>query len=268
MGRAVDTVLCASTQAGAAAFPTTIPAVAPDSLVVRNFAYTSKAFIQQFLYGSNAVGQECRITSPLLHDNVTGLTWFPPENPAGFLIPPYAEVEVQPQDTLLVQGSCGAATTITAGVVTEYENLRGADADLRQWHDIKDRVEYLKCIQVANLAIAVGAWTDTLITNSENQLHADHDYAILGIIPSVACDIVGVKGEFTNNLRVCMPGLAQSFYEGEFFLRWSEAEGRGFIPVFNANDRNGVYISAANHAAIAAAGVQFQVIVAQLKGQV
>src|SRR5260370_19188088 len=264
MGMAIDTVLAFNTQAGAGAFPITLAAAAGDNLRVRSFREASKAYLETFVVQSNAVAQKFRITSALLHDNVTGLTFLPPENPAGFLTGRVVDIELQSQDTLLVQGSCAAAYTITAGLVIRYENIRGAEADLRTWPDIKSHVKFVKSVEGSLSAIAVGAWTDTLITNTEQQLHADYDYAVLGYVPSVAVGIIGVKGEATNNLRVCGPGMPSTLDITEYFIRMSELGGKPFIPVFNANDRNAFYVSSANGASLAGGAAEVSLIVAQL----
>lgn len=265
MGYAVDTVLAFSTQAAASAFPTALAATAGDSLVVRGTVGESVGNIEAILYGSNAAGQKMRVVSPLLHDNVTGLTFIPPENPAVFLIPPETSVEVKELDTLTVQGSCAAATTITAGIVIKYDNVRGTSADLYKWHDIKPDIARLKSVEVSLSAIAVGAWTDTLITNTENQLHADKSYAVLGYHVSTAVDIVGVKGIATGNLRMCGPGAAQTLDLSGYFVNMSLKDDVPYIPVFQANDRAAFNISAANHAAIAGGGAEVMLLVAELK---
>jgi len=264
MGRAVDTVLAFSTQAGASAFPTALAATTGDSLGVRAFPQSAKAWIHAVLYGTNAAGQKARIASPLMHDNVTGLTFQPPENPAAFLLPREVGVELSPVDVIAAFGQCGAATTITMGIVNYYENVRGTDAHLLTWADVRDNIKFIKAVEVSNGAIAVGAWTDTLITATENQLHSDNDYAVLGYEVGAACDIVGVKGAFTGNLRNCGPGPASTLDISEYYVTMSERWGKPYIPVFNANDRFAINVSQANHAAIAGGSAEVYLIVAQL----
>lgn len=265
MGRAVDTVLAFSTQAAAAGFPTALAAAPPDSLIIRGVKGETKARVMAFIVQSNASGQKFRITSPLLHDNVTGLTWIAPENPGLFLVPSETAVEVNELDTLAISGQCGAAFTITAGTVIDYDDLRGVSADLYRWHDIKDDIKFIKSIEVSNLAVAVGAWTDTVITNTENQLHADKSYAVLGYVPAAAVALVGIKGICTGNLRMCGPGGPQSLDLSDYFIQMGEKHQKDYIPVFQANDRAGVFVSQANGAAIAAAGAEVSLIVAELK---
>jgi hypothetical protein len=265
MGVAYDTILAFSTQAGAAAFPTALAAAQGDNLTIRGTVGESKAYLEAFIAASNAGGQKFRVSSPLLHDNVTGLTFAGAENPAPFLLPAQTYVELNEQDTLSVSGSCAAATTITAGLVVRYPNIRGVQADLYHWRDIKDDIKFLKSIEVDLNAIAVGAWTDTVVTVTENQLHADASYAVLGYQTSQAIDIVGVKGIATGNLRYCGPGVATTLDISSYFIYQSEEGGDASIPVFQANDRNSFYVSAANHAAIGGAAASVYLLVAELK---
>ena len=264
-GRAVDTVLCASTQGAASAFPTTVPAIAPDSLTVRGTVGESQAHLMAMFMQTNAAGQEFRITSPLLHDPNTGLTFFNPENPTQFTIPEYSSVLLNEQDTILVQGSCGAATTITAGLVIAYDDIRGVDADLYMWSDIKDDIRFLKSIEVQLNAIAVGAWTDTVITATENQLHANSSYALLGYTVTPAVTMVGLKGICTGNLRMCGPGFPGTISLSDYFIEMSAYHQMPYIPVFQANDRFSVYVSAASAVAEAAQAVTVSLMVAELK---
>lgn len=264
MGRAVDTIGVFSTQAGAGAFPQALAAVPGDSLVIRGTRAESKARLMALLYQSNASAQQFRVISPLLHDNVTGLTIVPGENPTQFSLPSESFVELNEQDTISFQGSCGAATTITGALVVDYDDLRGAQADLYRWADIGPDIHYIKSVQVALAAVAVGAWTDTLITNTENQLHADKSYAVLGYDCSAPVAAVGVKGIATSNLRMCGPGGGTTVDITDYFIQMGEKHQRPYIPVFQANDRNSFYVSALNGTAIAGGAETVSLIVAEL----
>jgi len=262
---AVDTVLAFSTQAAASAFPTALAATTGDSLQVRGTSGDTKAHLLSAIFSADATGNKFRITSPLLHDNVTGLTWKNPDNPAAFLVPDYSSVELNELDTLGVNGQCGAATTITAGLVIAYDDVRGQAADLYRWSDISPDIRYIKAIEVSLNAIAVGAWTDTAITNTEDQMHANKSYAILGYVPVPAVDIVGIKGIATGNLRFCGPGLSQTLDIANYFIRMSELHQRPLIPVVQSNDRKGIFVSAAHHAAVGAGAAEVFLNVAELK---
>lgn len=263
MGRAIDTVLAFSTQGAASPFPTALAATSGDSLSIRSFDRSTKSYLESVIYSAGGA-ERIRITSPLIHDNVTGLTWEPAEVPAQWILPPELSVQVQPVDTLVVNGGIAAAGTITAGLVIAYENLDGADARLFSWPDLRGLVKYVKPIEVDLSAIAVGAWTDTPINTTDKQLHADSYYAVLGWNPNALVDIVGVKGSATANLRVCGPGATSSLDITEYFIAVSEKTGRPHIPVFNANDQGAFNVSAANHAAIAGAAEHVYLILAEL----
>lgn len=264
-GKAVDTVLCFSTQAGVSAFPTALAAAPGDSLITRGTVGESKAHLMAFITKSDAAGNQFRITSPLLHDNVTGLTFFANENPSLFNVPSETSVELNEQDTIVVQGQCGAATTITAGLVIAYDDIRGTDADLYRWGDISGDIKFIKSVQVGNLAVAVGAWTDTPIVNTENQLHADRSYAVLGYLNTPSPALCGVKGIATGNLRMCGPGGSQTTDLSDYFVQMSLKHNIPYIPVFQANDRNSFYVSMADSVARAGNAIQTSLIVAELK---
>lgn len=260
---AIDTVLAFSTQAAAAAFPTALAATPGDSLTVRNFALTDSGRIAALIYSAGG-GQKVRVASPMLHDNVTGLTFAPGEVPAAYLLGGELGVSLTPGDTLAAYGAIAAAGTIVLGIVNYYSNLPGASARLHSWGDISGIIKSVKSVEVDLAAVAVGAWTDTVITNTENQLHADSDYAILGYDVNPAVDIVGVKGQATGNLRICGPGPVSTLDITEYFVNKSEDMGMPYIPVFNGQDRGSFYVSAANHAAIAGGAASVYLILAEL----
>lgn len=260
---AIDTVGVFSTQGAAAAFPTALAAAPGDSLTVRNFPTGQYAQAEALFYSAGG-GQQVRLVSPNLHDNQTGLTFAPAEVPAQFLIPGDASVALQSNDTLSMYGGIAAAGTIVAGLQVYYSQLPGIQARLHSWGDISGNIRYIKSVQVALNAIAVGAWTDTLITTTENQLHANKDYAVLGYQCSAAIDIVGVKGSATGNLRVCGPGAISTLDVTEYFVYMSQVNNVPYIPVFNSDDRFAFYVSAFHHAAVAGAADSVYLIVAEL----
>jgi hypothetical protein len=264
MGLAIDTVLAFSTQAGAAAYPTALAAATGDSLQIRNYVQGTTAQLEAFVVDGGGTA-EFGILSPMLHDDKTGLTWETAETPGAFLMPRPAGVQLTSGDTLTVNGQAAAATTITAGLVNYYQNLPGASARLASWGDISGNIKYIKPVRIGVDAVAVGAWTDTLITKTEDQLHARSDYAVLGYVTSAAVDLIGVKGGETGNLRICGPGPTSSLDISEYFITMSDRHGTPHIPVFNADNRGAFYLSAANSAAIAGNGAYVSLILAELR---
>lgn len=260
---AIDTVAVFSTQGAASAFPTALAAAPGDSLSVRNFPTGAVAQLEALLYSAGG-GERVRVVSPNLHDNQTGITFEPLEVPAQFLVAAPFEVNLQANDQLSVYGGIAAAGTIAGALQIYYSQLPGISARLHSWGDISGNIRYIKSVEVDLNAIAVGVWTDTLITTTENQLHANKDYAVLGYQCNAAIDIVGVKGSATGNLRVCGPGASSTLDITEYFVYMSEENGVPYIPVFNSDDRFAFYVSAFNHAAVGAAADHVYLILAEL----
>ena len=260
---AIDTVAFFSTQAAAAAFPTALAAAPGDSLGIRNFPAGQYAQLEALLYSAGG-GERVRVTSPNLHDNQTGITFEPAEVPAQFLMAAPFAVGLQANDVLSVSGGIAAAGTIAGALQIYYSQLPGISARLHSWGDISGNIRYIKSVEVDLAAIAVGAWTDTLITTTENQLHANKDYAVLGYQCSAAIDVVGVKGSATGNLRVCGPGASSTLDITEYFVYMSEQNGVPYIPVFNSDDRFAFYVSAFHHAAVGGAADHVYLVLAEL----
>lgn len=260
---AIDTVAFFATEAAAAAFPTALAAAPGDSLTIRNFPAGQSASVNAILYSAGG-GERVRVTSPNLHDDNTGITFEPAEVPAQFLVPQEASIGVVAGDTLSVSGGIAAAGTIAGALQVYYSQLPAIAARLHSWGDISGNYRYIKPVEVDLGAVAVGAWTDTLITATENQLHASKDYAVLGYQCSEAVDVVGFKGSSTGNLRACGPGASSTLDISEYFVAMSEAKNAPYIPVFNADDRFASYVSAFNHAAIAAGAAHVYLILAEL----
>lgn len=260
---AIDTIGFFATAGAASPFPTALAAAPGDSLSVRNFAAGQYAQVESLMYSAGG-GQRVRLTSPNLHDNQTGITFEPAEVPAAFLLGAPFSIGLQANDQLTVQGGIAAAGTIAGALGVYYSQLPGIAARLHSWGDISGNIRNFKTVEVDLGAIAVGAWTDTLVTATENQLHANRDYAVLGYQCSQALDVVGFKGSATGNLRVCGPGASSTLDITEYFVYMSEENNIPYIPVFNSDDRFAAYVSAFNHAAVAAQAAHVYLVLAEL----
>lgn len=264
---AIDTIGVFSTQGAGAAFPTALAAAPGDSLSIRNFPLSATAQIEALLYAAGG-NQRIRVVSPNLHDNQTGLTFEPLESPAQFLVPQSQSINVQANDQLSVFGGIAAAGTIAGALQVYYSQLPGISARLHSWGDISGNIRYIKSIEVDMGAIAVGAWTDTLITTTENQLHANKDYAVLGYQLATALTCFGVKGSATGNLRVCGPGASATLDITEYYVLMSEMNNVPYIPVFNSDDRFAFYATAFNNVAVGGGAAHAYLILAELMNTV
>lgn len=250
---AIDSILADVHNAGGAGIGLTAATAATgDSFTVRNFPTTAKARLEAICV-QGAAPRAARITSPMFHDNVTGFTFQTPETPTTFLLPREVGQPVVPGDVLAVSLDAAATSDTVAMLALYYENLPGTNARLHSWGEISGNIKSIKPCEVDVVTNAtIGQWADTLITATENQLHARTDYAVLGYEATVALVAVGVKGQETANLRVCGPGPTTAFPTSDYFVAMSFWQNTPHIPVFNADNRNSFYVSsAANTTAVA-----------------
>jgi hypothetical protein len=240
-GPAIDTIV------GHAANPsstlTNVTMNTGDSLIIRSFAQTDMAWIERIIRAGATSGR-VRLTSPLLHDNVLGITFNSPENPTIFMLPQERGERVYPQDTLTLAITGGTAETDLAALVLYYSNLPGADARLHSWADIAPLIKHIKPqeVDVTNSA-TIGTWTDTVINGTDTQLHANTDYAVLGYVTDTNQSIIAVKGQETGNLRIGGPGTTATDDTSDYYVRWSERESSPRIPVINSANAGAIYVS-------------------------
>lgn len=264
MGLAIDTIAVDVSAPGASFTAATVVAGNTDSLTVRNFPLQNKAYIVDVIRRHNTSGA-VRVLSPLLHDNVTGMTWYTNETPSLNEIPPYVSQNIEPGDTLVVQVTGDTTNHCSVYLVNYYENLSGASANLFMFEDIAGQIKNMKPLTVAVTASGTrGLWADTLITATENQLHATSFYAVLGFTTDTALGAVGFKSQATGNLRVCGPGATTPEDVSYYFVEKAKFWQKPYIPVFNGQDRGACYVSVADNAASTTANITL--IVAELNG--
>ncbi len=253
MGAGFETVV------GSASSPSTtytaITMNTGDSLTVRNFPPVNPAYLMNMLRHDATAGVT-RIRSPLLHDNVKGIHLALSESPSNWGFPKPGVQTLKPQDNLIVEVTGSASTLDVAGISIYYTNLPGSAARLHHWADFSGMIKNLVTIEVAvtNSGTA-GAWTDTVITTTDNLLHANTDYAVLGMYCDTAIGVVGIKGIDTGNLRMCGSGRTSTYDTSEYWVEMSARSRLPCIPVFNAANAPSTYVSTATLAASTATNV-------------
>lgn len=264
MGLVLDTVLLDLHNAATTAVGLTpsTPATG-DSLSVRSFAANAYAKLEAVFLHASAGPRRAQITSPRMHDNVTGIALQFAELPTEFALPRYVGEPLYSADTLTVQLDAAASSDTVAALLNYYSDIPGSAADLRNWGDIAGRIKHIKAMQVAVTSSAtIGQWSDTVITTTDNQLHADAEYAVLGFETSAALLTFAIKGPATSNYRVGCPGSTETTDVTEYFITMGEKHNTPHIPVFKANDRNSTYVSVA--APTASVGADVFAILAEL----
>jgi hypothetical protein len=260
MGLAFDTILAAAINPTASGGTGTVTA-SGDSLSIRNFPTANAAYLEGLTRMGTTAGF-AQVRSPLLHDNVQGVRITPGESPSYFSIPADTQQMLQPQDTLIATIGGGAGETDLLVLYVYYSNLPGASARLVSPSDLAGNQKYFKPIQVAvTTSATIGAWVDTVITTTEDLTHANKDYAVLGYSGNTALAAIGIKGIDTGNLRASGPGNSTNEFSTTRYFEWlSEQTGRPHIPVWNAANKNGTYVSTCAATASVAATVELMCV--------
>ncbi|MGH7239409.1 MAG: hypothetical protein ACREHG_04995 [Candidatus Saccharimonadales bacterium] len=254
MGLALDTVLASVTNQGATAGAVTF--ATGNSGTVRSFASPATAKLQNvFLKG--AALSEVNISSPLIYNDVKAIDFKSSQGPASYTLPPDVGQMLQSQDTLSVKASSGTADSTAVAYQNYYTDLSGAAAKLYNWGDISGVIEHLHTVEIDVTASAtIGAWNDTVITTTQDDLKANRWHAVLGFIVDVACLCVAFSGTDTSSLRVSGPGTIRTDDTSDWFIRQSAHHGTPQIPIFNSANKDTTYVSVADNAASTAVKVQ------------
>lgn len=215
-----------------------------DPLGVRYFEPGSSALLVNTILQGTTPPRRARITSPRLHDNVTGISWDILENPSEFMYPPEWAQPLYQNDVLTVQMDAAASSDTIAVLQVFYSNLAGISANLQTWAQVKPKLINIKPVEVDTTSSGtIGTWADTLLTTTENQLKAEYSYALLGFQASANLCAVGIKGVDTGNLRIVCPAASPTLRLTDYFVFMSQQYGLPMIPVINANNRFATYIS-------------------------
>lgn len=261
---AIESIGMFRTAAAADAAPAAATVAPGDSFTVRNFPAESAGYITALMHEAATVaGSVVRVRSPLLYDDVRGIEFLPGESPTQFQFPRYVGQRVRPQDTLTFEMLVKAIETDAAVANFYYDQLPGGAARLASWGDIAGNIKAIKGLQVvAAAASAIGGWSDTVITSTEDLLHANTDHAVLGYITDVAVCAIGIKGQDTANLRIAGPGVTRTVDTSDYFIMKSQELGKPYIPVFNSANKNNTFLSVYHSAA--ASGATPTLILAEL----
>lgn len=251
MGIAIDTILTAAVNPGAGAVATV--AASGDSLQIRNANSARKIYLEGLIRQGGTPGF-ISVVSPMMHDNVNGIRLTPNESPSIYSLPAEANQLLLPGDNLTVNLSGGAAETDIGILQVYYEDLPSSSARLHRFSDISGIIKSMKPQRVAVTSPAtIGQWSDTAITATEDVLHPNTDYAVLGFVTNTNLGFIGIKGGETGNLRIGGPGTTTELVTSNYFVNMDDKNGRPWIPVFNSAARGSTFVSvAASTASVAA----------------
>lgn len=211
-----------------------------DSLSIRNATEGSYVALLTF-WGMNQTTGQLRVRSPLMHDNVVGMTGQSLAAKPRPLFPIGAAQLLKPQDLLIVEqtGSATGGDIEQGSLLVYYRDLPGANARLATWDQIKGNIEsYMYTFQTITGGSAGGYSGSAAINANTDQWKANRDYALIGYEMSLATCSVGWTGPDTSNLRVGGPGnIGDNQITQEWFKRLSILSGLPTIPIINAANK-------------------------------
>jgi hypothetical protein len=229
-----------------------------DSATFFNVPQGTGPYLSEIWAVDSASVCEISLTASRFHDQTFGIRVAVPSgaalapttrpslvSPAGFDQP------IFPSDVLTVNANGTAADNVNVTLELYYPNLPGIDARLATSNQVRSTMKNLVGVRVSPTSGA-GNWGTSVALNSvTNLLHANTDYAILGVTCQTPIAALGISGVDTGNLRVGGPVLAAPEHDAFLFANLSDSYGIGLIPIVNANNAGAINIQAAHTAAAA-----------------
>jgi hypothetical protein len=240
---------------GAGPVITAVPAGAGSTFSVRNFPFTSSAWLLDLAFKGPHAGM-IRVRSPKFADNVQGIRVNVPTGIQGFLLDPASPEFLIPQDTLIVELNGTAADPDGALLQSYYDNLSGAEPVLKMPGDISSQMQWEDSWVVGTTASAtIGTILSTPITTTYDVSQANRWYAVLGYVTDVALLGVGVTGADQSFLNVMGPGDTTPFRTRRYFTELSYRTGKPCIPCFNTANKGNTGVVTADTIASTTANV-------------
>ena len=247
-----------------------------QSGTIRSYEAGSASYLEDVWASAVAHPFQLSIKSPRMADQTKGLLMagsslsaaatadiFNPQT----LMPGYLTQRVYSTDILTVTANGTASDTFVGVLNVRYENLGGVTARLATWGQIYPNIRNMVGILTQPTASATAGLlgTGVALNSVDDRLWADTDYALCGILTSVPLTCVCVTGVDVGNLQVGCPGFWDQEKGADFFVRASNTYQTPHIPVFNSNNKGGIFISTADVAGATAANVTL--IFAQLNSK-
>ncbi|HLZ44707.1 MAG TPA: hypothetical protein VKQ05_03420 [Gemmatimonadales bacterium] len=256
MPAAMDTITSQGTAIGATLAATTI--ASGDSFQIKNAVLTSDVWMLSF-WTHNLVAGMVRIRSPKMHDNVEGLrartliATLDPLQPLG------TKHRFIPQDTIIVElaGSAVGGNIESVVQLMYYSDLPGQAA---RFIDHPTLLTRQKSIIGVRLAITLGTTTgyngSRAINGDVDQMHANTDYAVLGMTSDINTAAICLRGPDTGNLRVSVPGAILLWQlVDRWFVKLADEYKLALIPVINSANKGATNIDCVNNQAGGTANV-------------
>lgn len=217
--------------------------IGTDSATFFNVPQGSNAYLAEIWAVDNLHACEISITASRFHDQTFGIRGSvtsgaatAPVNRSVCLSPIGCDQPIFPSDILSVQANGTAADDVIVTITVYYPDLPGIKARLATPEYVRQNTKNLVGIN-ANLTPGDGvAGTAVALNASDNRLHANTDYALLGYTCNLAFGSLTVSGIDTGNLKVGGPVLGLPEHDAMMYYDLAKAYNAPLIPIINSNN--------------------------------
>jgi len=219
-----------------------------DSLTIISFPPNEQAWIEEVYANNSAHKQEIAIFSQRFGDNTFGLRMegqFRSGTTQQAIFPREVDIPVWSADTLNVQVNGTASDNSNAVLQLYYTNIQGAGQRLARAEQIIPIIKQgiagnsrVLGIEVTVTPGSAGNYGTAVALNAnDDRLQADYDYALIGFTTDQPVLSIGIAGPDTGFYRIPCPGLFDSRWTADWFLRQAMDKGVPHVPVINANNK-------------------------------
>jgi len=227
-----------------------------DSATFFNVPIGSAAFLGEIWGVDDASPCELSLKATRFHDQLFGIrvalpdgSALAPPNRASCVSPAGIDQPIFPSDILQVETSGTAGDNVNATLVLYYPDIPGISARLATAGYVKGNSGNVVGINTA-LTPGAGDWGASVALNaSDNRLHANKDYAVLGFTAQGPLSAVAIQGIDTGNMRVGGPVLADPEHDAYLFVDLAEKFNLPLVPIINSNNAGNILLQAADPAA-------------------
>jgi hypothetical protein len=270
VGVALETILAAQAAITGGAFEDLTPGTG-DTFTIRDYVPGSLAYAEEIWGLDDTDPAQFSLASPRMNDGQEGLRLAvpsgaltgPAEEPQ-VLMPGPGRLPVYRADTLKVQVDGTAGDNAIFAYTVRYENLDGADTQLRTWAEVEPMIEKTFGILVQPTNGQCDYGVPVTLDSVDDRLEADKKYAWLGCTIDTPTCLVALSGPDTGRYRVGMPGKVDPMDGGDYFARLSDKYKAPSIPIIKSNNKGSTLIWTADAATGATPNITL--ILAQLSG--
>src|SRR5438552_5854056 len=242
MPQGLQTVSFFKTAISGGAFEALAPATG-DSATFFNVPQGSVAYLAEVWAVDNLHACEISLTASRFHDQVFGIRGEVTSGAATAptlrsvnLSPIGLDQPIFPSDVLSVQANGTASDDVNVTLLIYYADIPGISARLATANYVKSNMKNLVGINVS-ITPGDGNYGSSVALNAtDNRLHANADYALLGFTCPLAIAALAVQGVDTGNLRVGGPVLGIPEHDAMLFFDYANAYEAPLIPIINSNN--------------------------------